>query len=482
MGLIEKIRPSPSGGSTEQPEFDPNGDFVNVLFSDDEVDSDIVEPKRSVLPHAAAAFSPLLAVGTVAARIFYGSPFLTLGTGFFLQWSVQLLAPESAVAREQDLLLKYASIYYITALEIFFNIASNPIITTSLLGSFNVLLGMQLATMTHATFHRKQEHDHFLTVDETGSSKEKISTLWGRSLKSRHLMDLAKVGLGLAGVFYPGYPAARKLGLILLGHAGGCSLYECVHGVKVRLQLKDAQNKKTDIVSVEEQMSPSYKAFIRLERIVYIAATLLVGPVLAFNRWPADLTAGICMGIMRQVQWIQYTQTPFKDLQSLRFRVAHTHKVATVAKWAFALLFEGFIAYAVTQSILNKDYKVIAPLGTVMTLLPTVYAFSRWIGKQQIPKGSLLNTIFFFTNFSIAPPVIYVAIKQVMKTGDLALQGYGPYKLALASMSYASLAYSFATLMGMRANGRNHPFPAEVDPLSILLTSQFVNQVMRYYG
>lgn len=394
-----------------------------------------------------------------------------------------------AIDFTKDKIINYSATFFIVVTQIYLNVPQSRWLYRLIYGGFNGILGLQIATMADSFFHLKLKDDETEPFDLEDQPK-KIEMLTGNTPLTRRSIEVAKAVIGIAalifGYLYPPATVAPKLGMILIGNVSGIAFHEVVHAAKKYYEKKESAlepESASPFIPVGATYSRPYKLLIYIEKVEQVAGLFLPGFILAFNTTATDFFTGFFYGMLRQIDWIRITKTPYNKLDDLQRRVEpDPHpvltKVMTVAKWIFAIgAVGGFLGYGIYDGIANGPLVNVFALTTVGIVLYSSYLLTRYMDQQTLPSNRLYNTLFFLTNYSLSPPLLFYAITQVLLIGDIALKDYGVYKIILSCFAYASLSFSFGTEAGRRATDRNIPYPAEVGPLIMLYTAFLTQQL-----
>ncbi len=394
---------------------------------------------------------------------------------------------ERSLGWEKDTLVKYAAIFFIGFTQVYLNVPRPRWFVRLTFGIFGALLGMQMATMVDTIAHWRLEDDKTQGIGYRGDPSDCIPVIMGNRPRSRRAWEVAKVIVAVAAIVIGfqvrGASIALKLGWILLGHSAGVVIHEIIHSLRKRLQRRYEEAQlapQADIfVPPTNNMPTNLKILIFLEKLEQILGILLPGFIVALNTSYTDAIAGTCMGMTRQIDWIRFTRTPAQAITELARRElsppTYWRRALDIAKWAFAVIgVGGFLAYGIYDGITNGPVVNAYVLATFGIVLYSSYALTRYLDNQEIPSNRVVNNLFFYTNFSISAPILYIAITQVLQIGDYALDTYEVYNALISCLAWASLAWAFGTQAGHRATNRNVPYPATVDPLIILYTFWFV--------
>ncbi|MCP5505576.1 MAG: hypothetical protein H7A38_01675 [Chlamydiales bacterium] len=389
----------------------------------------------------------------------------------------------------KDKIINYSATFFIVATQIYINLPQPRWAHRFVYGSFNGILGLQVATMVDSFFYMKLKDDETEILD-IGTTERKMEMLSGNDPLSRRSFEVIKavVGIGalLLGHFYPPATVAPKLGMILLGNVTGVAFHEVVHAAKKYYEKKESgiPDDESPFLPAGTSYSLPHKILIYVEKTEQVVGLFLPGFTLAFNTSATDFFAGAFYGMKRQIDWIRITKTPFSKLEELQRRpepdpYPTLSKIMTVAKWLFAIgAVGGFLGYGIYQGIADGPLVDVFALSTVAIVLYSSYFLARWMDHQKLPSSRLYNSLFFLTNYSLSPPLLFYAITQVLLIGDIALKDYGLYKIILSCFAYASLAYSFGTEAGRRATDKRISYPAEVGPLVMLYTAFLTQQLL----
>lgn len=429
---------------------------------------------------------------------------------------------------EKDKVLKYSAIYYFCMTQLFLNITQTRAIQRGFYGSFNFLLGVLFMTLVDTIANWKLKDARIpdptatsINLNDMGEDPS-FSTLppYSKTIKIlpidkekrdakakekrlRIITDLAKlalatstiIGFSVAKSYAPDSWAGKsaaiplKFANILLGHALGCLGHEVIHAIHELVREKNPPKVQNQGAFGNPTVYTPFpvKLMMGIEKVERAVGVLFPGIVIAFYTYTAgktisapDIIAGALMGIVRQIDLIHFTQNPADRLE-LGDKTTPMNKylwvAEKVAKWGFAIvIIGGFLGLGIYQGITQGPPINAYTLGTVAVVLYPAYALAKWVGTQKIDENShpFLNTLYFYTNYSIAAPIIYIAVTQVLKIGDIALDSYGVGKSITACLGWAYLAWAF----GVQAGSRNtQSYPADVDPLIILFTFFFVQQL-----
>lgn len=389
----------------------------------------------------------------------------------------------------KDKIINYSATFFIVTTQIYLNVPQSRWLHRLIYGGFNGILGLQIAAMADSFSHPKLKDDETGTL-LLGDQPRKVEMLSGNTSLSRRGIEVAKAVIGIAtlvlGELYPPATFASKLGMILLGNVSGTAFHEVVHAAKKYYEKKEAASapeSESPFIPVGATYSRPYKLLIYIEKVEQVAGRFFPGFILAFNTKATDFFAGFFYGMLRQIDWIRITKTPYNKLDELQKRAEpDPHrvltKVMTVAKWIFAIgAVGGFLLYEIYNGIVNGPLVNVFALTTVGIALYSSYLLTRYMDRQKLPSNRLYNTLFFLTNYSLSPPLLYYAINQVLRIGSTSLEDYGPYKIILSCLAYASLSSSFGEEAGRRATDRNVAYPAEVSPLTMLFTVFLTEQL-----
>ena len=434
---------------------------------------------------------------------------------------------------EKDKLVKYAAVYYICMTQLFINLKDTRKLQIGTYASFNFLLGALTVTLVDTILHWKlkdtripdptqdtlpinvlEEEEAILPAirnlpaynttirvipinkNRPGAKQRENVLRVGFEIGKFVLAASIVGGLWAAKAYAPNSKTAKfaavplKFANIFLGHAIGGLTHEVIHGIHEYVKKKyPPQTQNQGAYGNPEVYTPTpLKVMMTIEKTERVLGILLPGVIIAFYSYSSgkifsapDIFAGVFMGMLRQIDFIHFTQTP-ADRLNLGNRQEPMHKVAEriscVAKWSFAVFaVGGFLGYGIYQGIAQGQAINAYALGTVAALLYPSYFLAKWIGNRKIDQNShpFLNSLYFFTNYSIAAPIIYIAVTQVLKIGDIALDTYGIAKTLIACIGWGSLAWTFGVQAGSRDN---LSYPANVDPLIILFTAFFVKQLI----
>jgi len=417
----------------------------------------------------------------------YGNSYnalITVGTGFAFQYAVQVTPFRNFINFEKNILTDYSAEFFLAFTQLYLNVPQPRWFVRTTFGMFNALLGAQIATKIDTIVHWKLRDDRSAESDVLIQDPRTIHMISGNHSPSRRVTEVAKVIIAIVGLIlssiYPSKMAViRKLGWLLLGHSIGSGIHETIHSFRRHFEKQHEEMQGLhDGLLTQEMRTPKTITYLRLlEKVEQVVGVFLPGIIIAFNTSPTDCLSGVCMGMIRHIDWIRYTKTPVQELGELKKadipQPAYL-KVVDVAKYLFAVGVAAFVAVAMVQGTAVDRWA----LATFAVMLYSSYAATRAIDHSEIPNNRLINTLFFYSHFSIAAPVLYIAINQVLKIGDIALKNSPVYKTVISCVAYASLALSLGTHAGARATNRNRTYPAEMNPLIVLFTYFFVQQLL----
>lgn len=426
---------------------------------------------------------------------------------------------------EKNKIVQYSSIFFIAFTQLYLNLKHPNWFVRATYGTFNYILGMLVATKIDNIINWKLEDTHIPEPLEAQplitnviaphsppldySRTITVIPLDKKALNAEALEDFKRRGLEgvkllVAAVIVGSLLAARRfnpsekfhkasafpmiLSYIFLGHAIGGLFHEIVHAIHKRLRKKHQEGMEYIGYGNPEIHTPrSLQILIAIEKIERVCGILLPGFIIAFNTVPGALAAGALMGIMRQIDFIEFTQTHITQHHRLEReapRVFTTaRKIWEYAKlgfaWTFAVVATGaWVGYNI-YTLGTAPYNLY-PLITFPIVLFPAYFIARKIDSQQIDENSppWLNFLFFVTHYSISACIVYIAASLTLDLNDVALKSYPTYATLVACMGIASIALAFAFQAALRATNRKVTFPAEIDPLIILFTYFFAQQLL----
>ncbi len=426
---------------------------------------------------------------------------------------------------EKDKIVKYSSIFFIAFTQLYLNLKQPKWFVRTTYGTMNFILGMLVATKVDNIINWRLEDSHIpeplerqplitnentiaapaldysrtitvISVDKRAVNAEALEDFKRRGLEGvKFLVAAVIVGSLLAArhfnpskKFHKASAFPMILSYIFLGHAIGGLFHEIVHAIHKRLRKKHQEGMQYIGYGNPEIHTPrSLQILIAIEKIERVCGILLPGFIIAFNTVPGALAAGALMGIMRQIDLIEFTQTHITQhhrLERKEPRVFTTaRKIWEYAKlgfaWTFAIVATGaWVGYNI-YTLGTAPYNLY-PLITFPIVLFPAYFIARKIDSQQIDENSppWLNFLFFVTHYSISACIVYIAASLTLNLNDVALKSYPTYATLVACMGIASIALAFAFQAALRATNRKVTFPAEIDPLIILFTYFFAQQLL----
>jgi len=491
--------PPPSYGGIQYEDGSPNLQSQPSigLEEDFDVQDFLAAPNLSGRYAVAASsiFSTAAAVGLLACVALgnFGKEFNAtagVGFGFFSFFSLVILMPKSIGNAVKDRLLQFAPFAYFYVTNTDLNIPVHKHFFSHLTaGILLTLLGSQLSAQLHNITnwgieddfasqedaqielltpaqirHIPIQNDHRIPV----FTSQKV-TFGDIELKAAHVRCIQLLFQGIlgVGVLVAGYTtsaaitlAAVKTGTLILGSAVGGLLHEGIRS-------------GTRYYEREGPPSPGLSFFRLVGKAEMVAGALLVGLV-GMNKTYITFLAACCFGIKRQIEWIRFTRTPVTKLTELRFRdsdhMRSTCKLACLA--ALAAIWLGFYGWQMavgptSEQVALSTYTWMAFLwGAAASLIDRKYDILN--GENR-----LLNTFFFYLRFSIAPPIYFIGITQVMQIGSEALIGYAFLQNVLACIAWADLGSAFGSLAATMITKRNTKYPANLNSLFAIYVYYF---------
>ncbi|QVL55441.1 MAG: hypothetical protein KFB95_09060 [Simkaniaceae bacterium] len=427
---------------------------------------------------------------------------------------------------EKDKIVKYSSIFFIAFTQLYLNLKQPKWFVRMTYGTMNFILGMLVATKVDNIINWRLEDSHIpeslearplvtneraalhspaldysrtitvIPIDKKAMNAEAMEDFKRRGLEGvKFLVAAVIVGSLLAArhfnpseKFHKASAFPMILSYIFLGHAIGGLFHEIVHAIHKRLRKKHQEGMEyTGYGNPEIHTPRSLQILIAIEKIERVCGILLPGFIIAFNTVPGALAAGALMGIMRQIDLIEFTQTHITQHHRLEREAPRlfttARKIWEYAKlgfaWTFAVVATGaWVGYNI-YTLGTAPYNLY-PLITFPIVLFPAYFIARKIDSQQIDENSppWLNFLFFVTHYSISACIVYIAASLTLNLNDVALKSYPTYATLVACMGIASIALAFAFQAALRATNRKVTFPAEIDPLIILFTYFFAQQLL----
>jgi hypothetical protein len=427
---------------------------------------------------------------------------------------------------EKDKVVKYSSIFFIAFTQLYLNLKHPKWFIRTTYGTMNFILGILVATKVDNIINWRLKDSHIpeplearplvtnegaalhspaldysrtitvIPVDKKAINAEALEGFKRRGLEGvKFLVAAVIVGSLLAARrfnpskhFHKASAFPMLLSYIFLGHAIGGLFIEVVQAILKRLRKKhQGQIEYIGYGSPESHTPRSLKIMVAILKIARVCGTFFPGFILAFNTIPGAIVAGSLMGTVRQIDLIEFTQTHITQHHRLEReapRVFTTaRKIWEYAKlgfaWTFAIVATGaWVGYNI-YTLGTAPYNLY-PLITFPIALFPAYFIARKIDSQQIDENSppWLNFLFFVTHYSISACIVYIAASLTLDLNDVALKSYPTYATLVACMGIASIALAFAFQAALRATNRKVTFPAEIDPLIILFTYFFAQQLL----
>ncbi|MCP5503926.1 MAG: hypothetical protein H7A41_02110 [Chlamydiales bacterium] len=434
---------------------------------------------------------------------------------------------------EKDKLVKYIAVFYIFLWQVYVNLREpiQPWQTRAVYGTINVVYGMMVAAKIDNIRNQSIQDLHipselqervplnsFVDISSSSRTYDKTISLYpipktGVKAENREdwyrirvqgikflLASGAMTTLLIARSFFSGsvtidslsigdiastgspltlnpYDFPLFLSYIYFGQTIGALVHEGVH-----LQYKKAREE----YPLEESeygvpVVPSFlQKIIDLEKYERNIATLLAGLIIAFNTPGTTIASGFLMGILNQIDLVEFTQTHILELHRLqrpedrrgfKRRIRDWICSTSPLQWAFAigsmttwvwwnLKTLGFVPYNL--------YPVCSfPIATL-----SAYFLARWIDSKEIHPNSprLLNWLFFYLCFSLSFPSIYIAANQTIPINDTTLAQYPGYTTIMSTIAVSSLGWAFGLEAAHQASDRNTPYPEENNRLEMLLS------------
>lgn len=418
--------------------------------------------------------------------------------GVCCQLAFQNIKPIANV--ESHIISDYGADIFLSLTQVILNIPQNPIdegvINGILYGLFGTLVVREGTTLSQLT----------LDEDRTGSyfteSTRFVKLLIGNTGLERIIQDVAKTVIATAlltcgYVFASQWYILAKVGYLLMGNAIGGISYELLHTLRLYFERKYpvAQDLEGS-TPISERMHKSVYFMRITEKILYVVSVALPGLFLGVNSSPTDFFAGFLTGVQREIDLIRFTSTPIANMTELeRDPKAPENTLVRVMKVfqscihgtcpegllmtlvdSFKYLYGicGVGAFIIWNMAIGTTEDQIT-LGVSGALLYGSYILSRLINLVNIDENTsrLSASAFFYTNYSLLPPLLYVAIDQWMNIGDIALNTYGPFKTALDVIAWCSLTWALGTLAAERGSRRMRPYPAHVPAIALLLAGDW---------
>ena len=477
----------------------------------------------------------LLAVSIINRSGVVFNAWVTLALGITFQTTLQVIPFRKndgqitlygqTLNYEKNKIVQYSSTFFIAFTQLYLNLKHPNWFVRATYGTFNYILGMLVATKVDNIINWRLKDSHIpeplegqplitnenaiaapaldysrtitiIPVDKKAMNAEAIEDFKRRGLEGvKFLVAAVIVGSLLAArhfnpseKFHKASAFPMILSYIFLGHAIGGLFHEVVHAIHKRLRKEHQEGMQYIGYGNPEIHTPrSLQILIAIEKIERVCGILLPGFIIAFNTVPGALAAGALMGMMRQIDLIEFTQTHITQHHRLEReapRVFTTaRKIWEYAKlgfaWTFAIVATGaWVGYNI-YTLGTAPYNLY-PLITFPIVLFPAYFIARKIDSQQIDENSppWLNFLFFVTHYSISACIVYIAASLTLDLNDVALKSYPTYATLVACMGIASIALAFAFQAALRATNRKVTFPAEIDPLIILFTYFFAQQLL----
>lgn len=449
------------------------------------------------------------AITLIALRIFmtFSSPVNALlmgGAGMCLQYCVQYIPPIKNVA--SHIIGDYSADIFLSLTQVAVNNSTYPVINDVINASLFSLFGAQVIQVGNALWNLTVDDDRTAeTVPLIQTNTRFIKILTGKNSYERWIHEAVKGAIGIT-LITTGYVYSKhwsmlsKLGWIVSGHAFGGMIHELMHTLRIYFERKYPVVTSASFPPPETvNMHRSVYVMRMLEKIAYIVSIALPGIFLGFNLSPTDCFAGACMGIKRNIDMVRISNTPVHQLKELERnpdsetrstleRVGLVFQafcncrlpegqlvwmtLLDVSKYAFGIL--GVGAFIIWNMVIGTPDTQLT-LGTAGALLYLSYIFARLINKTNLDENTNrgLSTAYFYTHYSLAAPIFYIAITQWMQIGDIALDTYGTFKLILDILAWSSLTWSLGTLAAERSSGRNRPYPAPVNAVGMALAADW---------
>jgi len=453
---------------------------------------------------------------------------------------------------KKDKLIKYCAVFFLSLMNLYLNLHQADWLTRTVYGILNFIYGMLIATQIDTIAHWSlkdsripdtldtiplqsgtesidaplPEKPYRETIRMFPPSKEgfhaernekqwrigtevftlavasvaMIAFLVARSVLSDSIgMDIDSYGLdlnstGLGSVIHQLFVFPLKCSYIYIGEALGALFHEAIHAnYRHKQQIHKPQTDSSEYGSLTYITPEPIKNMIRLMKTERVLGILLPGSIIAFNTVFTDLLAGFLLGMMLQIDLIEFTQTHIHQLSRLqknseidpaRINLCPSWLSNGLA-WIYALAAMGVWMWWNLTTIGFVPYNA-GPVFTFPTVVLASYAFAKFMDAQKIDQNSspLCNWLFFKTLYSPATPIIYIAANQAIPLNDRTLttisehDGLVPAITTIAVIGMASLAYAFGTQAAYRGTKRNVSYPAEIDTLTILFSYFSAQQLL----
>ncbi|WP_420422096.1 hypothetical protein [Simkania sp.] len=446
----------------------------------------------------------ILTVSLIAVRtiLTFSNPINTLmmgAAGVCCQFAFQNIKPIANV--ESHIISDYGADIFLSLTQIILNIPENPIdegiINGVLYGLFGTHVVRVITTLSQLTLDQDRTSSYFV------ESTRFVKVLFGNTGVERIIGDMAKAIIAGAlltcgYVFAPNWFILAKVGYLFLGNAIGGLAYELVHMLRLYFEYKYPLHEHVldDPRPLSERMHHSVYIMRMTEKVLHVFSIALPGLLLGVNSSPTDFFAGALTGIQRQIDIIRFTTTPIVNMSELERDPNAPENTLVRIKNAFYSCINGTCPQNLMMTFVDifKYLFGIAGVGGFIiwnmaigttddqitlacfgAMLYGSYSLSRLINKVTIDEKTsrLAASAFFYTNYSLLPPLLYVAIDQWMNIGDIALNTYGVAKVAFDVIAWVSLAWALGTLASERGSRRKRPYPAHVPAVALLLTGNW---------
>lgn len=303
----------------------------------------------------------------------------------------------------------------------------------------------------------------------------RISVLFASHARPRVRMGLIMTAIGVAGIV-TGYLVSHtasdislKFGYLVTGISLGALFWE-----SYRSWLKKCEKEHQGTQPIPRELW-----FARLVGKVALVGGFFLSGLVGFNTHYTDTIGGFFYGVLGQIFWINYTRTPVSAQDELQVRTKDLSRsfYKQIANVVVQLVWFGFY---ISQMVLLDDYISYAAITSLTASFILGYLTTVRMDKYDIlnQTNPILNTLYFYSNYYITAPILFVAITQVMEIGGSALDEYGISAGTLASIAYIDFGLRWGFQLGTTQSERNRDYPANVNSL-IFLYVYFLSQLIQ---
>jgi len=430
--------------------------------------------------------------------------FLSSSAGFFTFLPVVCLLPQSIGDGVKDTLIKFSHFIYFDITNAFLSLpaANNPSDGNLALRVTNAILmfamGNLIAAQVHNIYHWRLADD---LVAQPDATIELVSPMAAQNVQIQNdhripvltskeytfgLIDVKKpshdrciqaIALGVifgAGFLIAGYTTSSilslvgiKMGFIFLGLASGNLTHEGIRAVTKALERHQAES---------EVAALGLRFFRLIGKVEMIAATLFVAAI-GLDSHYATILGAFCYGLKGQIKWIRFTRTPVVNQPELQTcaRSKMRFKAHAIGITILSIIWFGYYLWRVIVGDTVEKIAISVFSITYYALLGIGYLVDRHDILNS--ENKLLNTLFYHLRYSIAPPMFFFGITQVMEIGSEALSEYVGALVALASIAWISLGIPFGAYTASILTSRDSKYPADLSclfPLFVYYFSQII--------